>query len=160
MPHLWLRDLTQFSFKKLQVLSHGVGLSSSSDSELMTQLLALSPPDGEPNGPNWLGRIQQLMNETPMAYALLIMHEDSIYAVRDPYGNRPLCIGRLISPGFEGKNLRKIKIHSAILLTCIQFIVQMQHVSNLNTCISLFYYVLPRILGLTKHMGVIYYETH
>ena len=24
------------------------------------------------------------------------MHKDVIYAVRDPYGNRPLCIGRLI----------------------------------------------------------------
>ena len=36
------------------------------------------------------------MKEAPTAYSLLIMHKDVIYAVRDPYGNRPLCIGRLI----------------------------------------------------------------
>lgn len=36
------------------------------------------------------------MKEAPTAYSLLIMHRDVIYAVRDPYGNRPLCIGRLI----------------------------------------------------------------
>jgi len=26
------------------------------------------------------------------------MHDDKIYAVRDPYGNRPLCIGKLLTP--------------------------------------------------------------
>lgn len=36
------------------------------------------------------------MKEAPTAYSLLIMHRDVIYAVRDPYGNRPLCIGRLM----------------------------------------------------------------
>lgn len=36
------------------------------------------------------------MKEAPTAYSLIIMHRDVIYAVRDPYGNRPLCIGRLI----------------------------------------------------------------
>ena len=36
------------------------------------------------------------MKEAPTAYSLLIMHKDVIYAVRDPYGNHPLCIGRLI----------------------------------------------------------------
>lgn len=41
-------------------------------------------------------RIKNLMKEAPTAYSLLIMHRDVIYAVRDPYGNRPLCIGRLI----------------------------------------------------------------
>lgn len=39
------------------------------------------------------------MKETPTSYSLLIMHKDIIYAVRDPYGNRPLCIGRLIPVG-------------------------------------------------------------
>ena len=41
------------------------------------------------------------MKEAPTAYSLLIMHRDVIYAVRDPYGNRPLCIGRLISASDE-----------------------------------------------------------
>lgn len=36
------------------------------------------------------------MTETPTSYSLLVMFRDVIYAVRDPYGNRPLCIGRLV----------------------------------------------------------------
>ncbi|XP_077983565.1 amidophosphoribosyltransferase-like [Glandiceps talaboti] len=81
-----------------RVLTHGVGLSTGSDSELITQLLSFTPPQGEPNGPDWPARIRQLMTETRTAYSLAIMYEDSIYAVRDPYGNRPLCIGKLVSP--------------------------------------------------------------
>lgn len=50
------------------------------------------------------------MKEAPAAYSLLIMHRDVIYAVRDPYGNRPLCIGRLIPVSDindKGKELEK-----------------------------------------------------
>lgn len=36
------------------------------------------------------------MSETPTSYSLLVMFKDVIYAVRDPYGNRPLCIGRIV----------------------------------------------------------------
>ena len=36
------------------------------------------------------------MESTPLSYSLLIQHGDSIYAVRDVFGNRPLCIGALI----------------------------------------------------------------
>ena len=109
-----------------QILKHGTGLSTGSDSELITQLLAFSPPEGEPEGCDWparyialtalvvrkatcsdwqmhyepmdvtfLLRIKQLISYTPLAYSLLVMHKDTIYAVRDPFGNRPLCIGKL-----------------------------------------------------------------
>lgn len=36
------------------------------------------------------------MSETPTSYSLLVMFKDVVYAVRDPYGNRPLCIGRVV----------------------------------------------------------------
>ena len=38
------------------------------------------------------------MAHTWTSYSLTIMHKDTIYAVRDPYGNRPLCIGKLLTP--------------------------------------------------------------
>ncbi|XP_043918429.1 amidophosphoribosyltransferase [Protopterus annectens] len=84
--------------KKLRrkVMRHGVGLSTGSDSEVITQMLAFTPPLEEDDSPDWVARIQNLMTETPTSYSLLIMHDDVIYAVRDPYGNRPLCIGRLV----------------------------------------------------------------
>ncbi|CAH1778054.1 unnamed protein product [Owenia fusiformis] len=92
-------ELVNANSLKQKVLKHGVGLSTGSDSELITQLLALTPPDGEPNGPDWPARIQQLMKETYTAYSLLVMYKDTIYALRDPYGNRPMCLGKVMSAG-------------------------------------------------------------
>ncbi|XP_064636847.1 amidophosphoribosyltransferase-like [Lineus longissimus] len=79
-----------------KVLAHGVGLSTQSDSELITQLMALTPKDGEPNGVDWPARFRHIMSETPAAYSLVVMHGDTLYAMRDPFGNRPLCTGKLI----------------------------------------------------------------
>ncbi|XDB64329.1 hypothetical protein ABFV05_017945 [Capra hircus] len=76
------------------LLRHGIGLSTSSDSEMITHLLACTPPQEQDDTPDWVARIKNLMKEAPTAYSLLIMHKDVIYAVRDPYGNRPLCIGQ------------------------------------------------------------------
>lgn len=39
-----------------QVMRHGVGLSTSSDSELIIQLLALTPPMEELGAPDWVAR--------------------------------------------------------------------------------------------------------
>lgn len=36
------------------------------------------------------------MDLAPLAYSLVIMHKDKIFGVRDPYGNRPLCIGKIV----------------------------------------------------------------
>ncbi|KAG4079083.1 hypothetical protein HA402_001054 [Bradysia odoriphaga] len=78
------------------VLQGGVGLSTHSDSELITQALCLNPPEGENNGPDWPARIRHLMTLAPLSYSLVIMMKDKIYGVRDPYGNRPLCIGKIV----------------------------------------------------------------
>lgn len=43
-------------FCAVQVMRHGVGLSTSSDSELITQLLALTPPMEELDSPDWVAR--------------------------------------------------------------------------------------------------------
>lgn len=37
-------------------MRHGVGLSTSSDSELIIQLLALTPPKEELDAPDWVAR--------------------------------------------------------------------------------------------------------
>jgi len=84
---------------KQKVLRHGVGLSCGSDSELITQLLACTPPEGEPDGPDFTARIRNLMSHTWTSYSLVIMYKDEVYAVRDPFGNRPLCLGKLLPTG-------------------------------------------------------------
>lgn len=37
------------------------------------------------------------MSLTPLSYSLVIMYDEAIYAVRDPFGNRPLCLGALVA---------------------------------------------------------------
>ena len=34
------------------------------------------------------------------SYSLVIMTENKLYAVRDPYGNRPLCLGKIGEDGY------------------------------------------------------------
>ncbi|XP_049885583.1 amidophosphoribosyltransferase-like isoform X2 [Pectinophora gossypiella] len=92
-------ELVNCSSLRKMVLARGVGLSTHSDSELITQALCLNPPEGETNGPDWPARINHLMQLAPLSYSLVIMLKDKIYAVRDPYGNRPLCIGKILPLG-------------------------------------------------------------
>jgi amidophosphoribosyltransferase len=84
------------------LLERGVGLSSTSDSEVITQMLAAPPPGGELAGPDWVGRIAAFMAEAEGAYALVILTRDAVYAVRDPWGLRPLCLGELSNNGHPG----------------------------------------------------------
>lgn len=79
-----------------KVLARGVGLSTHSDSELIMQSLCVIPPDEEESCPDWPARIKHLMQLSEISYSLVIMMKDKIYGVRDPYGNRPLCLGRIV----------------------------------------------------------------
>ena len=69
-----------------ELLERGVGLSTSTDSELIIHLLAGARG-------TWLQRIRQMMTIAEGAYALTILTRDAIYGVRDPWGLRPLVLG-------------------------------------------------------------------
>jgi amidophosphoribosyltransferase len=71
-----------------ELLERGVGLSTSTDSELIIHLLAGARG-------TWLQRIRQMMTIAEGAYALTILTRDAIYGVRDPWGLRPLVLGEL-----------------------------------------------------------------
>jgi len=75
------------------LLQRGVGLSSSSDSEVFPMMLAGA------KGTTWDERIQNAMPEWIGAYSLVILTRQGVYAVRDPWGFRPLSIGRLPGGG-------------------------------------------------------------
>jgi len=72
-----------------KLFERGVGLASFCDSEIIVQLLA----GGQ--GSTMLERIQEMMSMALGAYSLTILTRDALYAVRDPWGFRPLCMGRL-----------------------------------------------------------------
>ena len=92
-------NLTWAPTLRRRLLERGVGLTSSSDTELIAQMLAAPPPGGEPLGPDWEGRIRAFMGEAEGAYSLVILTRSALYAVRDPLGLRPLCIGELAEGG-------------------------------------------------------------
>ncbi|GAB6022588.1 hypothetical protein CHUAL_006686 [Chamberlinius hualienensis] len=93
-------ELINHQILRKKILERGVALNTDSDSELITQMLSLnplnSPNEVEYKSRNWTSRVRYLMSETPAAYSLLIMHNDKIYGVRDLYGNRPLCLGKIV----------------------------------------------------------------
>lgn len=89
-------ELVNCESLRKNVLGRGVGLSTHSDSELITQSLCLNPPTSEIDGPDWPARIRHFMKLAPLSYSLVVMLKDKIYGVRDPYGNRPLCIGKIV----------------------------------------------------------------
>jgi amidophosphoribosyltransferase len=76
-----------------ELLRRGVGLSSSSDSEVLTMMLAGA------TGDTWEERLQNTMPQWVGAYSLVVLTRDNVFAVRDPWGFRPLSVGRLPSGG-------------------------------------------------------------
>jgi amidophosphoribosyltransferase len=82
-------NLTNAASLRRDLLQTGVGLRSSSDSEVITQLLAGC------KGETWEERIAQFMRRAEGAYSLTILTRKALFAVRDPWGFRPLCYGRL-----------------------------------------------------------------
>ena len=82
-------NLTNTHVLRRDLLQRGVGLTSSSDSEVITQMLSGA------GGECWDRRIADFMQKAEGAYSLAILTRDAIYAARDPWGFRPLCIGHL-----------------------------------------------------------------
>ena len=76
-----------------ELLERGVGLSTSTDSELIIHLLAGARG-------TWTQRIGQLMEKAEGAYTLTILTKDAVYGVRDPWGLRPLVLGELDGGGY------------------------------------------------------------
>lgn len=124
-------NLTNALDLRHHLLQRGVGLSSSTDSEVITQVLA-SPPEvwresaadlaasiplqvfngggsytGQLQKPTvgnghgrakefvWEERIKAFMQVAQGAYSLVLLTHEGLYAVRDPLGLRPLCLGEL-----------------------------------------------------------------
>ncbi len=93
-------NLTNAPQLRNRLLKRGVGLSSSSDSEVITQMLAAPAPDTTDASPDWESRITQFIAEAEGAYSLVVLTRNAVFGVRDPKGFRPLCIGKLADGGY------------------------------------------------------------
>ncbi len=75
------------------LLERGAGLQSSSDSEVLALMLAGA------DGDTWEDRLASVMPSWEGAFSLVIIAGTKVIATRDPWGFRPLSMGRLPSGG-------------------------------------------------------------
>lgn len=75
------------------LLRRGAGLQSSTDTEVMTLMLAAA------EGATWEERLARVMPQWQGAFSLVVLAGTKVLACRDPWGFRPLSIGRLVSGG-------------------------------------------------------------
>jgi amidophosphoribosyltransferase len=68
--------------------AHGSIFKSTSDTEMIAHLMAKQTHISKPDS------LAHVLNHLQGAYSLLFLFADRIEAARDPYGVRPLCIGR------------------------------------------------------------------
>ncbi|NTU81497.1 MAG: amidophosphoribosyltransferase [Chloroflexales bacterium] len=87
-------NLTNAATLRRELLTRGVGLTGTSDSEVITQMLA----GGE--GRTWEEKLKVFIVRAQGAYCLTVLTRDALYAVRDPWGLHPLCLGQLAEGGW------------------------------------------------------------
>lgn len=81
-------NLTNGTQIRHELEQSGSIFQSTSDTEVFVHLIARA------DAPSVLGRVFQAMHRVNGAYSMVILAEDRLYAVRDPFGFRPLVIGR------------------------------------------------------------------
>ncbi len=74
---------------KRRLVSEGAIFNSNSDTEVIIHLIARS------NKTSFFERLVEALSVIKGAFSLVIMREDELYAVRDPWGFRPLVMGKL-----------------------------------------------------------------
>ena len=74
-------------------LSPTTTLQASSDTEVMAKAIV------EADGP-MLARIEKIMQVARGAYSIVLATKDELFAFRDPWGVRPLCLGKFDEGGY------------------------------------------------------------
>jgi amidophosphoribosyltransferase len=82
-------NLTNALALKLELEREGETFVASTDSEVLARVIALAP------GITVAEKIRNAMPRMVGAFSLAVLAGDRLYAVRDPLGVRPLCLGKL-----------------------------------------------------------------
>jgi amidophosphoribosyltransferase len=82
-------NLTNAGDWRRKLEHRGSIFQTTSDTEVIVHLLARSAAR------HLSGAIPDALNQVEGAYSLLLLTRDELYAIRDPRGFRPLCLGRL-----------------------------------------------------------------
>lgn len=81
-------NLTNERKLRTQLVEEGAIFQTSSDTEVILHLIARSKMS------NPLDQIRDALNQIEGAYCLLILTDHGLFAARDPYGFRPISLGR------------------------------------------------------------------
>ncbi len=81
-------DLINAAELRREMEKDGVVFETTNDSEVIAKLIARSTAD------TIEGAISEAMNRIKGGYAVVILTADKLIGMRDPYGIRPLCLGR------------------------------------------------------------------
>jgi amidophosphoribosyltransferase len=77
-----------------ELLGRGFGLTATSDTEVLTLMLAAA------GGRTWEERLERTLPAWRGAYSLVVLAADRVIGIRDPWGFRPLSVGRLPHGGY------------------------------------------------------------
>ena len=80
-------NLVNSSDLRIELKQSGFGFSTSTDSELILQLVAVAPGD------TLADRVVSVIPKLKGSFSLVFLSRDAIVAARDDLGNRPLCLG-------------------------------------------------------------------
>ena len=72
-----------------ELSDQGYTFHTSTDTEVIANLILSSPEK------SWVDRIKYAMHRLQGAYSLVLMTNNALYGVRDPFGVRPLCLGAI-----------------------------------------------------------------
>jgi len=72
-----------------ELLNRGFGLTATSDTEVIALMMAAA------GGRTWEERLERTLPAWKGAFSLVMLANDQVIAVRDPWGFRPLSIGKL-----------------------------------------------------------------
>jgi amidophosphoribosyltransferase len=82
---------TEFLYKEL--VEQGYTFHTTTDTEVIANLIVSAPEK------DWISKIRYAMHRLQGAYSLVLLTNDHLFGVRDPFGVRPLCLG-LINGGW------------------------------------------------------------
>jgi len=89
-------NITNYQELKKKYLDAGWSFLTDSDSELISRVTAKYLVQN--NDP--IKAIRSMMSEIEGAYCLTVLYNNKVFGVRDPYGFRPLCLGRIHDKGY------------------------------------------------------------
>ncbi|UCG10106.1 MAG: amidophosphoribosyltransferase [Dehalococcoidia bacterium] len=74
-----------------ELANQGYEFYTTTDTEVIANLILSAPAK------NWLDKIRYATHRLQGAYSFVLMTKDSLFAIRDPFGVRPLCLGTINS---------------------------------------------------------------